>query len=156
MQETLLLILLIELGFLLRPRRDWYVAEWRTCSDEKLCSMAFSAPPGFGFDEDHLSAYKLTLGRKGPRGVTISHKDGGEIGITQTAFDDLGAALQYFEKMKELFPVVDGFHKVYVWRIVARSRRKAIVLPPATYISGEGEVLQAYPLHLWFKPQKGE
>ena len=130
MLETLLVVLPVALWFLLRPKRDWYVVELRTCFDEKLCTEAFSSPPNFGFDKDHLAAYHLTIGSKGPKGASIWHKDGGRINISQTAFDELGAASLYFEEMKKLFPHMEGFHKAYVWRIVARSRRKAIVIPP--------------------------
>ena len=156
MLETLILVLMVVLWFLLRPKRDWYVVELRTCFDEKLCSTAFSSPPNFGFDKNLLSAYQLAIGSKGPKGASIWHKDGGQINISQTVFDELAAALQYFEKMKRLFPHMEGFHKAYVWRIVARSRRKATVLPPDKYIAREGEVLEEYPPHLWFKPQKDE
>ena len=124
---------------------------WSTCFDEKLCSVAFPSPV-YGFDELSLSTHSLIIRDKGPNGAALFDKDGvRKINITQIVFDELAAALLYFERMKELFPCMEGFHKAYVWRIVARSRKKATVLPPGQYDLREGEVLQEFPQHLWFK-----
>jgi len=156
MNETLLLALLISLWILLRSKRDWYVVELRTCFDEKLCTDTFSSPPNYGFDKLYLSAYHLVIDRKSLNGASLLHKDGGRVNITQTVFTELTAASLHFENMKKLFPYMEGFHKVYLWRIVSRSRRKAIVLPPDKYIACEGEALQEFPPHLWFSPQINE
>jgi len=157
MLETLILVQVVVFWYLLRrPKRDWYVVEWRTCFEEKLCTDAFSAPPDFGFGKDSLSAHHLTIGNKSSRGASLWHQGDRKINITQIVFDDLAAAMLYFERTKQLFPFGEGFHKAYLWRIVARSREKAIVLPPEQYISREGAVLQEFPPHLWFAPKKDE
>src|SRR5262245_23563530 len=97
MAETLILVLLFVLWFWLRPKRDFYVVEYRTCFDEKFCSIAFPSPV-YGFDELSLSTHSLIICDKGPNGAALFDKDGvRKINITQIVFDELAAALLYFE-----------------------------------------------------------
>lgn len=154
MLEVLLIAVVGLLWLQLRRKRDWYVVESRSCSDESLCSTAFPAPAHYGFSGTTLSAHGLSVETQLRTSVTLLHKDGGRIQIAQTVFDDHAAALQFFERTKELLPFGNVFQKVYLWRIVAASRRRALVVPPHEYTTKEGALLFAFPPHLWFKPDR--
>jgi hypothetical protein len=79
--------------------------------------------------------------------ATLAHKDGGKIVIGQKVFSDVAAAKEYFEFVRRLFPYgneEDGIHTVYSRRIVARSREKAVTLPPQPYYKKDGVVLEKF------------
>lgn len=155
MTEVLLVLLIASLWLLRRPERDWYIVEWRACSEDSLCSTAFAAPAGFGFSKSTLSAHKLVINLSRENGAVLRHESGGEISIDQTAFENLDAARLHFESLKRLFPFRNDFpfQKLYLWRVVARSRRNALTVPPSQYSSKDGQVLLQYPEQLWFKPR---
>lgn len=158
MIELLLVIsflcLLVLVSLLLqRPERDWYVVEWRACSDSILCSEAFPAPASFGFDKLKLSAHGLRIEEKTRNFVRLrKDKNRALITLNQTVFEELGAAQLYFDSIKELIPFGENYQKLYVWRIVSRSRRAAHTMPPKTYGKKQGEVLVSFPATLWFDP----
>jgi hypothetical protein len=149
------LLIALLLWLLLRPQRDWYVVEWRFCSDEKLCSTAFPAPATAGFDKGTCVAHGLGLSahyRKSDQAYAfLKHVNGGEIRIHQYVFENLDAARMRFDELRG--PFGDDFQKLYLWRIVARSRRKAVTLPPEKYSDKGGETLLQYPKYLWTNPR---
>lgn len=155
MIDALLIALIGSLWVLLRPAKDWYVVEWRACTDDSLCSTAFPAPATFGFSKSSLIAHKLSIHITTGNSSVLRQEAGGQISIAQTAFENLDAARLHFESLKRLLPFRDDFpfQKLYLWRIVARSRAKALTLPPEQYSSKDGQVLSQHPEHLWFKPQ---
>jgi hypothetical protein len=83
---------------------------------------------------------------------------GGKVTITQIAFEDLDAALLDVERFKRLLPfnAEYPFQKLYLWRVVARSRKGALVLPPSTYLAKDAHLLLEYPPRSWFGPRAGE
>ena len=99
------------------------------------------------FSKLHLEAHNLTIESAHGDNATLTHKDGGKILIGQKVFIDLAAAKQYFEFIEKLFPYgneEDGIHTVYLRRIVARSRKKAVTLPPETYNRKDGVILEKF------------
>jgi hypothetical protein len=96
----------------------------------------------------------LSIHIKRANGSVLQHESGGQISISQTAFENLEVARLHFEGLKRLLPFRDDFpfQKLYLWRVVARSRTKALTLPPEQYSSKDGQVLSQHPEHLWFKP----
>jgi hypothetical protein len=147
MVETLLVAILLILWFRFRPKKDWYVVEWRRCDNKQLASLAFSAPP-VSFTKSTLRAHKLTIA-----GIhELKHESGGRIQIDQTVFESLDAALLDLEASKKLFPHTQPFtfQKLYLWRIVASSRQKARTLPPSEYWFKDGKVLVTHPEHFYF------
>lgn len=149
--KLVLLIIATSLWFLLRPKRDWYVIEWRTRSDER---HTLRPPPYSGFSKFELVAHKFRIESLSKSFASLLHQEGTRITIKQAVFEDLLAAQHHFERTKALFPYSDTYQKLYLLRVVARSRRRAHVLPPRKYIDFSTEVLDEYPLHLWFEPQK--
>jgi hypothetical protein len=153
MVEILLVAILLILWFRFRPKRDWYVVEWRRCDNKQLASLAFSAPP-VSFTKSTLRAHKLTI-----EGIhELRHESGGRIQIDQTVFESLDAALLNLEASKKLFPHMRpfAFQKLYLWRVVASSRQNAITLPPSEYWLKNGTVLITYPEHFFFGAEQGE
>lgn len=156
MVEFLLLALLFSLWVLLHPRRDWYVVEWRTCDDKSLDSVAFSSPD-FGFGSLALSTYGLSIVMRTDCGLNLLHKGGGMIGIDQVVFADLDAAILHFEQRKPLHGPSGGSSKVFLWRNVARSRKKAFILPPNRYPARDFHLLmESTPLRSLPKPGDDE
>lgn len=152
MIEALLLVQMALLWLLLRPKRDWYVVDHQI----RYGKTSPSSPDG-DFSKLHLSAHGLTIEKAFGSNAALSHKDGGKIVISQEVFSDLAAARQDFEYIKKLFPYgneEDGSHKVYLRRIVARSREKAITLPPEQYYRKDGVVLEKF-VSAW-KPSENE
>jgi hypothetical protein len=131
--------------------RDWYLVEWRCCSDQSICSVAFPVPADFGFDKLALQAHQLRLTTTNERSANLLHANGGVIHIDQYPFQDLQAAQLHFEQMKRLLTVRDPwpFQKLYLWRVVVRSRRSAFTIPPAKYSTKDGAILVQYPEHFW-------
>ena len=153
MTEILLALIALLLWLLLRPKRDWYVVEWRFCSDETLCSTAFSAPATPGFYKDLCAANNLIVASRSNDFARLRHVNGGEIRIHQTVYSNLNAAHMHFDKLRALGPFGEDSQKLYLWRIVARSRRKAITLPPEKYSDKDGQTLLEFPDHLWINPR---
>lgn len=155
MIEVLLIVVIGMLWFLLRPKRDWFIVERRCCTDKQLCSTAFSFTAEiFGFDKTTLSAHGLTIDNNSiniaykskslasaivatllgvRKSIRMVHKKGGQISIEQTIFDNVDAAIMHLERLKELLPYGDHYEELYLWRVVSRSRRKAVTLPPEHY-----------------------
>jgi hypothetical protein len=157
MIELLLVIAIASFWLRRPPPRDWYLVEWRDCSVEQLCTNAFSAPENFGFGSSLLQAHNLSVVKSVPTGALLRHANGGEIGITQYVFEDLDAARLQFENLKRLLPAARQvtsrpYQKLYLWRVVARSRNRALTIPPDQYNLKQGEVLLRYPEGLWLSP----
>jgi hypothetical protein len=148
MIELLLVALILSLWWLLCPARDWYLVEWRSCSDEKLCSTSFPSPASYGFS---MSVSNLVVSSTGKDSAMLTHKDGGTISINQVVFQSIDAATQYFERIKALLEFNNAYQKIYLWRTAARWRSKAFVLPPRNYKDVDGVVLMSFPTNLWVK-----
>lgn len=155
MLEALLIVLIVSLWLLLRPMREWYIVEWRACSEDSLCSTVFQAPAA-GFDKLGLRAHNFVVHSSTANVAVLRHETGAEVIIEQKVFENLEAAKLHFESLKNLLPVgadLPQFRKLYLWRVLARSRHRAITLPPKDYSSKEGQVLLQHPEHFWFKPR---
>ena len=153
MIEMLLALIALLLWFFLRPEKDWYVVEWRFCTDEALCHIAFPVTAS-GFDKGSLAAHNLWItyrGRDQGR-VKVKEANGGEIRIHQYVFASLDAARIHFDRLRDGSPFGEDFQKLYLYRIVARSRRKAITLPPEMYDAKSGEILLQHPQFMWTNP----
>mgnify|MGYP001608021589 FL=1 len=83
----------------------------------------------------------------------LKQANGGEIRIHQYVFANLDAARMIFDELRDGGPFGEDFQKLYLWRIVARSRRQAFTLPPEKYSDKSGETLLQYPKHLWTNPR---
>ncbi len=151
MTEALLLALIVAVWLSGQRARDWYVVEWRTCSDGTLAPDVFSSPPR-AFDKPTMRAYKVAVETTWRDAITLRQQGGGKCTITQIAFEELDAALLDVERFKRLLPfnAEYPFQKLYLWRVVARSRRNALVLPPRTYLAKDAHLLLEYPQHSWF------
>ena len=156
MIEFLLIAIGITQWVLLRPHRDWYLVEWRFCTEESLCSTAFPAPPTSGFDKATCAAHKLAvtarLNHRNGALAFLKSERGGEIRIHQFVFTDLDAARMMFDDLNK--PFGRDFQKVYLFRVVARSRKEAVTLPPEKYSAKDGQQLLAHPTYLWLDPRK--
>ena len=149
MIEFLLLVLIVVVWQSSRRKKDWYVVEWRACSDRLLASHVLSEPP-MALDKSMLSAHGLSLNLSSLDGAIVRREAGGECAISQVVFEDHDAALMYIEQLKGIIPDTPRqFQKLYLWRIVARSRRAALTLPPEQYSAKDGEVLIRHPEKLW-------
>lgn len=152
MTEFLLAIIILLVWRYVRKKKEWYVVEWRRCSDKNICDVAFSSPV-FGYDKVSLDAHNLHIERASHDGANLRHAAGGEIRISQEAFGDIDAAHMYFDQIKHLFEASDSdvpYQKLYLWRIVARSREKALTVPPEKYASKDGRVLLECPERFWY------
>ncbi len=138
---VLLLVQMVLLWFLLRPKRDWYVVDIHRIYGNKLASCEE------GFGKHYLAAHNLTIQIERLRSTYMVDKDGGSISIDQKEFSELDAAKLYFDGITKTFAYGDaeeGRTTVYLRRIVARFRKKAVVLPPDTYSRLDHEVLQRF------------
>src|SRR6266849_2890617 len=146
MVEVLLVLFIFVIIWLFWcQEREWFIVEWRTCSDKRLCPIAFN-PQWSGFDRHTAGLNDLTLEPPSVSASVLKHKDGAEIVINQTVFTDFDAARAYFHQMQQdTLLRVQKFHKLFLWRIIATSRRKALTLPPKRYADKDGRVLLAYP-----------
>jgi len=135
-----LIIALCLLFWLLRPKRDWYIVEVRHCSDHKLCQDAFSVA---GFDNTAAMVSGLTIENRSSASVVLKHTDGGEIVFGQTVFDNIHAAVLFFDTQKTMLRTAP-FRKIYLVRVVARLRRSVITLPPQTIWDKQGAILMSH------------
>ena len=140
MNIAILIIILCSLFVLLRPKRDWFIVEVRYCSDQKLCEDAFSVG---GFDNTAAKAHGLTIENHSVASVVLKHTDGGEIVFGQTVFDNIHAAMLFFETSKTMVRTV-RFRKIYLVRVVARLRRSVKTLPPQTIWDKQGAILMSH------------
>ena len=157
MTEALLLVLIVVVWLSGWRPRDWYVLEWRTCSDTTLTSDVFSTPPR-SFDKPAMRTYRVSVETTWRDAITLRHQNGGKFTITQIAFEELDAALLDLERFKRHLPfnAEYPFQKLYLWRVVARSRRGALVLPPSSYLARDAHLLLEYPQHSWFSSKAGD
>jgi hypothetical protein len=142
MMESALLLQIIVLYFLLRPARDWYVVEHQVGHGLSIPSSLDGA-----FSEAHLAAHHLAIQETSASQATLVDGQGGKILISQYVFENVDVAKQEFSSFKNLFPYGDEgahSHRVYLRRIVARSRGQAITLPPRTYGTKDGFILEHY------------
>lgn len=145
MTINLILILLLSqivlLWLLLRPNRDWYLVERqiffgegaRAASSEEYTASELSKS---GWTIEHTVTIQAT------DSVTLSRQDGTRIIIEQTVFNDLAAAHQCFEYLRELYADVEDCHRLYLRRVVARSRMGAITLPTQPFHKKDGVLLR--------------
>ena len=124
--------------------RDWYVVEWRLWSSETITRHIYKVPE-FGFDDLMLRAHGLKIHTRSKYSATLHHEGGEFATIIQTPFEDLGAARLFFRKQQSLLNYGTSFSKLYLWRTVAASRRRAVVLPPMQYEDRQAELLMDYP-----------
>lgn len=135
-------------------KRDWYVFEWRNWTTEAMTNHVYQAP-NFGFDDLMLRAHQLKVTQRFRTSATMTHESGATCSISQTVFEDVNAARLFFRKQAGLVHLGTTFCKIYLWRTVATSRRKAVVLPPTDYGDREGELLLDYP-RLYARPMPTE
>ena len=101
-------------------KRDWFVVEERYCFTKQLCDAAFSEDFGFGIVLPNR--YELTIEYTDNNSARLTDKEGQTVLIRQTVFQHFEAAQVYFEKLVKLCSSGDPYEKLYMWRIVARSR----------------------------------
>lgn len=140
---TILIIVLCTLFVLLRPKRDWYIVENRLCSDQKLSQVAFGVGGCGGFDDTSARAHGMTIKKLSAGAVALNHADGGEIVIGQTAFENIQAAILFFETEKLKIKTAP-YRKIYLIRVVARSRSNILTLPPQVIWGKHGAILMSY------------
>ena len=134
--------------------RDWYVVEERSWSDEAITNVVYgTAYPAI--DKLKMEVHGLTLTQRSSTSATLTHQSGATCFINQTVFEDVNAARLYFRKQVGLRHYATTFGKLYLWRIVAKSRRRALVLPPLQYRDHGGEMLLDYPRSFYDKPNPG-
>lgn len=157
MIEALLLVLIVVVALAGWRPKDRYVLEWRTCSDATLAPDVFSTPPR-SFDKRAMKTSRVSVETTWRDAITLRHQNGGRFTITQIAFEDLDAALLGIERFKRhlSFNTEYPYQKLYVWRVVARTRRAALVLPPSSYLAKDAHLLLEYPQHSWFSSKAGE
>ena len=128
---------------LFRDKKDWFAVESRTCFTKELCGAVVDEDFGFGIVLPNK--YDLTISYGAEHSAVLKAKDGETILIGQTIFESLDAAQVYFEKLSRLCPYSNGYDKLNLWRIVARSRYGAVTLPPEKYSGKYGVLLRTYP-----------
>jgi len=151
MTEFLLLVIAVLVWVLLKRKRDWYVVEWRFCSDGKLASSLLSAPR-HAVDKLTIEVYELTPIMQRVSGVRYGNKSGGELQIEQMVFEDLDAARLHFRYLKSLLGTNREmrYQKLYLYRVVAPSRAKALSISPKTGRHKLNELfLVEYPRHFY-------
>lgn len=140
MVEVLFTILIILLWFTCRTKRDWYIVEWRSCSNREL-ALDFLGKGRFTFDRSRIKLNSLTIHQNGKQWTILRYKDGNEISVSQDVFENLDAARLYFERLKQLHSQMQDrpFHKFYLLKVIAFSRGKALNVPPERYRSDSDE-----------------
>lgn len=144
-------VILLALTVGRRLKSDWYVVEWRTWTNDGISNDAYSVPE-FGFDKLYMEVHSLTLESQRAFSATMVSKNGGQINIQQTVFEDLNAARIYFKRSVSYFPSSPTYGKLYLWRTVAQTREKAVVLPPHRYYTRSAELLLQHPRVSYAKP----
>jgi hypothetical protein len=81
MTEIFLFLVVVFLSLKWWRQRDWYVVEYRSCSDEALCPIAFDAGWG-GIDKRTALANDLT--------------------IADMSVDDIASFLKFRDKQEQL------------------------------------------------------
>jgi len=127
-----------------QPKRDWYVVEWRAWDHDSITRDVFTVPH-HGFDHFTMRSHGLILKSRTTTSATLQHLTGYFASINQTVFEELAAARLFFQRQRELLEDSTTFGKLYLWRTVAASRRRAVVLPPLQYGDREAELLMSYP-----------
>lgn len=135
---------------LLRPKMDWFIVESRYCFAERLCQAAFDEDFGFGIVLPNK--YGLTIRYTTGNSATLRDKDGETILIGQTVFESFEAAQVHFQNLSRLYASGDDYQKVYLWRLVAKSRYGAVTMPPEKYSVKDGVLLRTFPEVGWHKP----
>src|SRR5712692_5535568 len=159
MTETLLLAIALLIVLMISRRQDWYVVELRSCDNAKLCEFAFGPDP-----YRHGLGPKLKVAGFEAEPVTsnfvqLNYKDGGSITINQVVFGHIDAAKTYMHVIDDAAKqesqsnaVRFRYQKVYLWRIVARTRYGAVTVPPSLYSDKDGVILSTLPVDSWYGP----
>lgn len=151
MIEMLLLVLIVLLWLILRKKKDWYVVEWRFCSDKELAS-SFLCVPRRTITKSSMEAHKLARIMCSHHGVRFQDEKGDELQVERTVFESLDAALLSFERSKTRLGYMADmpFQKLYLQRVVEPSRAKALDLPPSKLRYWvDDDVLVEYPAQFW-------
>lgn len=154
MNLAILIIALSIIGLILKPKRDWFVVEIRSCFDDKLIHWAFHPETALlGFDREDLKSVgvKIHVDKDSKPDFVIRRNDESSIVVQQVIFDDANAALIFFERIsinnQKLYAETNNI-KIYLRRIVARFRSGAATIPPKKYIDKDGELLRQWPEEL--------
>ncbi len=152
MIEILLAAILVSL-WVIRPKRDYYVVEWRMCNAAPLNGIAFDDEPE-ALGKDRLKAHGLSVDKAGrTNGVLLNHRDGGQIFLSQDVFEELDAAQMLFDWVVSRFPRHSSFYSVaYLRRIRASSPKQGMMLPPDVGAGKNPRTLRRWPEERWYEP----
>jgi hypothetical protein len=155
MNTFLLGVVALLLCLRLWPKRDWYVVETRVCYRNSLSQMILLSRGAF--DEKDLSARKLKVYRESPRWLSLRSEDGITVGsIIQDVFEDLSAAQEYSRRppMQRFITQTEYSDRIWVLRVVARTRRGALISPGAHSKAGYPvSELASVPAGTWHKSE---
>lgn len=149
---VLLIIIAVAVWLIASRRRDWYVVEWRICEEKSLCQDVFGAPQSYDLSTEMLRRNRLKLTNVGSGGATLTHESGAQAVIVRRVFRDLAAAQMLFQRYKILRSTRDDYQKIYIWRVVAKSRYRATTRTRLGFPLMH-EALITEPEHLWYEPQ---
>jgi len=136
--ETILVILTVAIFKHIFRKRDWYTVEWRRSDDLKMDTDMYSS-----HWDSVLEKYSVFDRSKDK--VIYKNDDKETIIIQQWVFDDYHAAQKYFNYLKDVIGGSNRIEKIYIWRIVDRTRTKAFRLPPTCDYDENAILLETYP-----------
>lgn len=133
MTQFLLLIFIVLLWRIAKPKRDWYLVETRICTDDKLGVEVFfghfcgSVARNISMSKDKVMGhcYKNDFKRTGDS--EFVHKNGGTVYINQMVFKDSPAAILYYDSIKDNLPYFYASQKTLIWRVVSRYKSRVDV-----------------------------
>ena len=135
MTQILLLVFVILLWSIVKPKREWFVVETRICTDDKLGIQVFCgnfcdkvATTNTMSKSSSATLFKKEFTYKG-NGEFI-HQNGHTVYVNEMAFRDSAAAILYFDRVKVNLPTFYASQKSYLWRIETRHKSFASVLLP--------------------------
>lgn len=156
MISSILLAILASLWILLRPpKKDWYIVEHRVCDDKVFARPDVPVATTINdYQKFYLDGFDMKIIETLPSSVRIWHKNGGTMYLDQNVFCDFNVAMLYFEDIKNTWADSkkgdkSAYHLFILRRVVARSRSKAVVLPPNKY-DFDAINLVVFPEYYWF------
>lgn len=158
MISSILLAILVSLWILLRPpEKDWYIVEHRVCDDKVFARTDVPVATTINdYQKFYLDGFGMRITETLTSSVRIRHKNGGTMYLDQKVFCDFNVAMLYFEDIKKIWTDsqygIKSYHLFILRRVVARSRSKAVVLPPNRY-DFDAINLVRFPEYYWYNDE---
>lgn len=147
--EYLIFFILLLIYFKINYSREFYIVEIRMWNDGTLTQHSRNYD---GYTKAFLKQRSMWIVRKTNSFVEFGHRNGRTVKIKQHLFSSFEAAEMYFNRVSEMKDDLHDAIEVVLWHVTANSRKKAYVMPPATYLSREGKMLRRYQPH--FPPRQ--